>query len=219
MAPMTVEEDLADSAGGLISYAARQSDALLARLEGSAGVSLNPKECSRLFSVLGELEFSPWLSLLKQADRPVFGDLVSRLEDRLRNQVKLRRDDLALCVSRGLQLEVAKIEGEIAKIAHRIRAGEKGGLYVGPDEFDSEIISLFESAWYALRLCELIGLSLQGELRNKGRDIESTLKKILPEVLNDFRVREERVPQVYLELFPKSFWWRRVLSPTSLSEE
>src|SRR5206468_9324910 len=150
-----------------------------------------------------------------QAARPVFGDLVSRLEDRLRNQVKLRRDDFALCVSRGLQLEVAKIEGEISKIAHRIRAGEKGGLYVGPDEFDGKVIYEFEHARYALHLGEKIGLPLSVDVKKEVQEIEARLKKILPVLVRDFHDQQEPVPRVYLELFPKSFWWRRVLSHTS----
>src|SRR2546428_1360186 len=107
--PMTeIEEYLADSAERLLSFAAREIDSLLARLESSPDVSLVPKDCFRLFSQLGAMELSPWLRLLPVLERPVFMDLASRLQARLQGQVERKRDALSRCVSQGLQLRIQK---------------------------------------------------------------------------------------------------------------
>ena len=168
-------------------------------------------------SSVGEMNFGTWRTIVDPRTANRLTGTLSRALERLRTQ--LRRPGFIDCFVSGVLSKIERLDQELRKIEVEIENPRLGRLpYVGPDEFDSEIIFAFERTTYALWLAQNLGFHVPPRVQADIIAAEQKIRNVLPIVAEAFRTDGYPFPQVYLELFPERFWWRRVMSPKSLSE-
>src|SRR5437016_1712276 len=202
----------------LFHIAAEEASKLLSRFEDPAQ-SAAPKsqDCFQIMSSVGEMNFGTWRTIVDPRIAKRLTGILARTLERLRTV--LRRPGFIECFVSGVLSKIERLDPELRKIELEIENPRPGRLpYVGPDEFDSEIIFGFERTTYALWLAQDLGLQVPPRVQAALVAVEEKIRNVLPIVAEAFRADDYPFPQVYLELFPERFWWRRVMSPKSLSK-
>ena len=205
-------------AGHLFHIAAEHANKLLSRFEDTPqSVAPKSEDCFQLMSSVGAMNFGTWRTIVDPRTAKRLTGTLARTLERLRTQ--LRRPGFIECLVSGVLSKIERVDPKLREIELEIENPHPGRLpYIGPDEFDSEIIFGFERTTYAVWLAQDLGLRVPPRVQAALVAVEQKIRNVLPIVAEAFRADGYPFPQVYLELFPERFWWRRVMSPKSLSE-
>jgi hypothetical protein len=176
-----------------------RSARIIARLEKVSDDHVSPIDCFKLWSYLGEMEYSEETRLYSRW---------LPLKNQFLSLMGTQKMKLVSCLEAGIREVLNRIELEHRKASEYY---SKGGL--GPKltsyEFNDGLLGLRDQLGYAQLFLSSMGVTLAKPLADAIESEDKQLKALLPKALQQFRNNEDD-PTPSPESFPESFWWRRI---------
>ena len=183
---------------------------LLAALEESPQqMPLDPEQCFRLWSSLGELAFDDWTRWSIEREVIEAKAIAGDFRDSLNRHLSHRRDELLGCLEAGVEVVLLKVEQAMGRLEASLRTGEVA-LALDPDEFEHEIMDRRDRLGRALRLTEAMGVKVSSAVIGRVEKVDERLRASLPIALKKAREIGRPLHQ-NPDAFPSFFWWRRII--------
>ena len=177
------------------------------------GPNLSPRDCINLFVSVARLRFTDWdkVDIPWTPERRRKVDAASReLYGGLQAQMGLRRTALLDPLEAGIRelIEHSSISLERHEEIRRTHSEpwDANTSY----EFLSEVIFPVDEIGYIRELLRDLRTELPEGTEALVKQLDRTLRVSLPDIAEEYRRGGDSIDPVGPELFPKSFWWRRL---------
>jgi len=189
-----------------------RAEGLLATMEQN-GPKLPPKDCIALFASVAELRFTDWdkVEILWTVERKRKVDKARRdLYRRLQTQVSLHSTEVLDRVEAGIRDLIESTHEGLRRHEEIRRTYSEPWDYNTSYEFLSDVIFWVDTLGYVLELLRDLRVDLREPTTALVKQLDGTLESSLPGIAEQYRAGGDSIDPVHPDMFPKSFWWRRL---------
>ena len=190
--------------------AIQRAEGILQQIERT-GPDIPPGDLIKLLEAVADLRYTDWdkVEMLWTPERRRRVDEASHvLYDRLQVQIGLHSATFLERLEAGIRDVVARIQKGLSH-HQEIRANHAEPWDWSP-EFLGDVVFPLDTLGYVLELTRGTQIEPRKGAMALVRDLDATLRVSLPEIAEEFRRGGDSIDPISPELFPESFWWRRL---------
>ncbi len=189
-----------------------RAERLLTQVEHT-GPNLSPRNCIDLFVSVARLRFTDWrkVEILWTPLRRQKVDMASRdLYGRLTAQMGLHPTVLLDHLEAGIRELIEHSSVSLEQHEEIRRTYSEPWHYNTSYEFNSEAIFPVDEIGYILELLVDLRIELREGTAALVKQLDTTLRLTLPEIAEEYRRGGDSIDPIRPDMYPKSFWWKRL---------